>query len=772
MLNFLRRYQKVVFGAVTAALIVSISFFGSYGAIASRPAKEEDSVIGTAIDGSNMSKLQIDKMVRFLATDKLDTEVVYKRAMPNFFNHGVIRFDFLQTGLAQMLVESYFDEVKDDLLDRVEKQKRFKAYVHPVAPFLSAENIWSQFFPSLYQSMQKVRAEDFVVSPQNFKILADLYLDSSRFPSSLMRRFLSYQESQHAGLMKDPYLAEGDLSLFYFHDLEDWFGKNFIELVAQCIYNSALYAKQKGYKVSYEEAKADLLRGGYEALAEQGEITAEMLDKYWKETLFTLRLQERDAVHIWQQVMLFRKMFEDYGQSVFLDKHSYDVYNASLSTCVEVERYILPKEMQVGDFRSLLKLQLYLESIAEDKKEAAYSLGWPQKIKKIEDLALTAPQLVEKVCEVEMSHITRDEAAMAISLKDTWAWEAKGENWAKLKTEFKELSTIAATEDHLEVLDRLSDARRMMVDQFARREILKESSSLITQALAEKPLEKKRLHLALGGKDATLMGVHDSAAFVAALQQGDEAHLTSYTQDGMHYYRIHVQTLSDEVRLLSFQEASDRGVLDDLVEEKLRQFHAKAQSMQPALFQKEDGSYKEFASVKDQIGKLMYKKLLEDIEKDFVQHGGKLQVGPQREPLEFYASHRFYHLMQEAKKDIQEKGTSSAYLLQGPKLAMQREKLHRKKIPSWATEEIFALQEKSFSQLQVSSQGEISFCQVLGKFEEEIGDLEAQVQEGQRLLAQEAKKLLMQEILSLLSSTDSIHLEKIADAKPSAEMAQ
>lgn len=773
MLNFLRKYQKVVFGAVTAALIVSISFFGSYGAIATRPPKEEDSIVGTAIDGSNMYKLQMERMIRFLATDQLDTELMYKNAQPNLFNNGVIRRDFIETGLAQMLVESYFDDLKEDLANRLEKQKRFMAYAHPMAPFLSAENIWSQFLPSLHHNIIKVKAKDFELTPANFQVLADLYLESSKFPSSLLRRFLSYQESQYTQLMKDPYLAQGDLSLFYFHDLEDWFGLSFIALVSQCIHNGAIYAKQKGYKVGYEEAKADLLKQGYDALIErhQGEVTAEILDQCWKETLFALRLQEKQAVSIWQEVMLFRKMFDDYGQSVFLDKLSYDTYHSYTSECVEVERYTLPQEMQLGDFRSLLKFQVYLEAIAKEKKEAL-QLDLPKSLKTEDEIQRETPQLLERVYEVEMTHLTREEAAMGVSLKETWEWEAKPENWSQLTTEFKELATAKSTEDQLEVLDRLSDTRRLAVDQFARHAIVGENPVLMERALSAQSLEKKRLHIALSGKDNSLMGIQDSGALSALLQkvaledeQASKTALENYTQDGEHYYRIYITAPPTEVRLLSFKEASSRGVLDMMLDEQLKKHHLQAQAAQPVAFQNEDGSFKEFASVKDQIGRFVYKNLLEEIEKDLTKQSGKLKGGMQKESLDFYATHRFYHFVQSAKEDIARNGSSSVYLdhHQQGYMEAHAEVVQRKTKAAWTSEEIFSMEEQSLSPISVAPNGEVSFYKVLKKSQQEDPELVTHIQAGQQLLAADAKRQLMHEVLMLLASTDSIHLAKIIE---------
>jgi GcvH upstream region-like protein len=766
MLNFLRKYQKVVFGMVTAALIVSISFFGSYGALAGSTSKEKDRTIGNAIDGSSISRLDINRMVRFLSTDKMDTEVSYKNSMPNFFNDGVIRKDFIQTGLAQMLVELYFEELKADLKVRLEKEKNFVPYAHPQAPFLSAEGIWAQFLPSLHHNLAKIKEKDFEISPENFRVLAEVYLESSRLPSSLLRRFLSYQESQYQWLTKDPYLAQGDLSLFHFHDVKDWFGEDFVEIIAQFIHNSSIYAKQKGYKVSYEEAKADLLKQGYDALSEQTQetISAEVLDKHWKNNLMTLGMTEMQGVAVWQKVMLFRKLFEDYGQSAFVDKMMYDEYKAYTCESMELQRYKLPKDLQVGDFHTFLKLQLYLEAIAKDK-QVAHQLNPPRAFKTLEEIQKETPALLEKKYEVEIAHAKREDALLDITLKETWDWESEEENWKKLRAEFKELSTQQG--DPLEILDGLRGEVRLAVDTFAKNEILKGKETLISKVLESKPLEKKTLHLSVDAAVVSLEGIHDNEALRTLLERAavapDEVKelLGMYTQDEKNYYFIRALSKPSDLHLLSFQEASD--VLETMLDKKLKKHHKAAEAANPSLFRQEDGKSKDFSAVKNHIGAFIYKDLLEAIKKDFLASGGQLTSEP---TLEFYATHRFYHFARESKADIEKKGQQSVYVQKETPYHLEAEEtlVKRKEKTPWMPQELFSMQEETFSPLHVAGNGDISFFKVLKKVLVEDKDGAQEMKEGQRLLAEDAKRYLMQELLVLVTSRESIHLEKAIES--------
>lgn len=369
MLSLLRKYQKVVFGSVAASIVVSVMFFGTYDAVIDRVEKPKDISIGACVDGSKMSKMHIQSMVRFLSSDQKDAEAYH--SLPNFFNEGVIAKDFIETGFASMLASQYFEELQDEWNARLEKEKKFRPYSHPSAPFISAENLWAQFLPSLQESMQAIRSSTFTWTKDNCHLLFDLYKENTKFPSTFLRRFLSYQQNQYEWIPKDPYLQEGDLALFHFHNPEDWFGRRFIELAAQVIHNCAIYAKQKGYEVGYEEAKADLLKQGYESMRSyfEGQVNAEQLDRCWRQTLMTCQMDEREAVKIWQEVLLFRKLFEDWGNTTLVDQLSLDSMNQYAQESREIEKYVLPKQLQLKDFASMLKLQVYLEQVAKDKIE-------------------------------------------------------------------------------------------------------------------------------------------------------------------------------------------------------------------------------------------------------------------------------------------------------------------------------------------------------------------------------------------------------------------
>ncbi|PCI95544.1 hypothetical protein COB11_01840 [Candidatus Aerophobetes bacterium] len=785
MLNFLRKYQKIVFGVVTAALILSLTLFGANNNLGSKSVKEEDYVIGTAVDGSSISKLGIDRMVRFLASDRFDVDMQQNRHMPNLFNNGVIRRDFLESGLGEMLASKYFEHIKKDLEVRLEKQKRFKTYVHPQAPFLSAENIYAQFVPSLQQHLKEVTSESFEATPETFQSLANLYVESSRFPTKYLRQFLGYQENQYQWLKKDPYLRDGDLSLFYFHSMEDWFGSNFIELVSQFVHNASIYAKEKGYKVSFQEARSDLLKLGYEALQAQAgeqEINGEMLNKYWKQQLISLRLDEKTAVGVWQKVLLFRKLFDDFGHSIFLDKLTYEQYQDYTSEATEVKLYAMPEEYKLPNFRAFLKFQTYLEAVSKDKV-AAKSLLPDSEGTPVVIIEKNTPELLERVYEVEISHVTKKEVARSICLKDTWNWQLSEKNFNKLKAEFKDLHGFnpKTDEERTEALDRLADKERLEIDEFTRNEILKTRMDQIQLALNKKSLKSKVLHISLGKELSDLDGVFENGELIDLLNKApvkqemelDEEKLqvketlSLYTQDEENYYKIQVVKKPLETKLLSYKEALGKGILDKLLDKRLKAHEKHAKAIEPVAFQNEDGSSKDFSSVKDQIGRLMYKDLIKQIQRDFVKSGKKLAHDSQKESLDFAAKHRLYHFVKVAKEDIEYLGEESLYLDKTNRFHLNEtdECIKRKEKVNWTDDSTFSMKENAWSNINVSSAGSISFYQILKKSKGDNEKLLDEIKNGQTLISKDAKRFLMNDLLKVVHEADGIHLDKISVKK-------
>lgn len=258
MLGFFRKYQRYFFIVVTVVVIVSFSFFGTYNTIDN--AAIRDVPVFVAIDGTKISRADLDQLVWFISTDMEDKINLGGMWGPNFLNDGVVNKDFIQTGLAQTLAMQYPGEIEKDLGTRLEKEKRYTLYSHPQAQFLNVENAWNYLAPDIKQSFHELRSSSSAVSPEAFKARTRLYEGEKKLPALALRRILLYQQQQYSWLTPDPNLQNADLSLFGYHTLDDWFGPRFLRLVAEFIINSSIIAEQRGYQVTKDEALADLLQ--------------------------------------------------------------------------------------------------------------------------------------------------------------------------------------------------------------------------------------------------------------------------------------------------------------------------------------------------------------------------------------------------------------------------------------------------------------------------------------------------------------------------------
>ncbi|MCB1135303.1 MAG: SurA N-terminal domain-containing protein, partial [Chlamydiia bacterium] len=258
MLEFFRRYQKFFYIVITTVIIISFSFFGTYGTLTKGGG--EDKAAFTAIDGRSIPRSELERMVVFLQTDRDDKRNLGGLWGPNFLNDGVVAHDFLETGIAAQLLSSFQTDIASDLEQRQQRERTFRPYQHPDAGFLSAELAWSYFVPDLKGAYDRLRQQEDASSPDAIAARIDLYLQERKFPASSLRQVLRYQERQYEWLRNDPRLVHEDLSLFRYHTVDDWFGTRFMHLVAQFIMNGATLATERGYSVSADEALVELMR--------------------------------------------------------------------------------------------------------------------------------------------------------------------------------------------------------------------------------------------------------------------------------------------------------------------------------------------------------------------------------------------------------------------------------------------------------------------------------------------------------------------------------
>ncbi|MCH9614876.1 MAG: hypothetical protein SP1CHLAM54_00910 [Chlamydiia bacterium] len=723
MLNFIRKYQRYLFIVVSVFVIGSFCFFGINTAGTPKSKDIKDVALGKAVDGSNMMRSSIDRISHMLGA--------------NFFNDGVIEKDFLETGMGMQLMHAYWDELEEELGARFEKFQKFKPYRHPGASFISVESMWEQVLPAQKQIFDAFKTAPF--NKQSVALLANLYLNEMRFPPSLMRRFLMQMQSQYSWVPRDYELERGDLSLFRCKQASDWFGPRFVELTSQVIYNSAIVAKEKGYKVTKQEARVDMLQNATAKLRQQG-VSEDEAQEMIRSQFYMLGMNENEAIKTWQQVLLFRRLFDDYGHSVLLDPAGLKQFFGFSGKATEVDLYTLP--VSLSDFDDVMCLQEYIDQVAS-KKETMHPLALPTTFKT--PSKMKAKELVQKRFFVELATVTKNEVGLNVPLAETWEWELK--HFDLLKRHFSELK---GEKKPFEMLESVSSEVRGKIDDFSRLAIVDERPEMIRQALENAALEKTELTVPLAGPMA-LPGLDNRTELLAKLCQGKT--LDGYTQDDKNFYRIHVLEEAKDVEVMTFSEAKSAGVLTHLVDSKLKKAYENVRLNNPTLFQDEKGRWKTFADAKEEIGRTVYKDLVKKINVQGRDLGDIVEnrlVYPMKEMLS-HLKQGHEHLVRtetvEQAEGLRKRGTLvDQWLLEKQAVTLKLAEKSR-----CIDENAFTKGEGDWSEVIRSQNGEPALYHVKAQSGNE-SNFEGRMASAQNVLAKDAKRYLMSSLLEHFSS--------------------
>ncbi|HSW86879.1 MAG TPA: hypothetical protein VLG49_05200 [Rhabdochlamydiaceae bacterium] len=790
MLSFFRKHQRIFFVVTSVVIIISFSFFGTFSAFLSTE-KVSDRVIGKAVDGSPISEREVDAIVRFLATAYEDRGMSQKR-MLNVLNDSVICKDLLASGMGAMIAERYFQEIKPEFEERLKKTKHYRPYRHPQAPFLAAEVVWEQFNPNMNKHLTALKEKIGQATPETFSLLCDLYIDQSHLHPDILKRILMYQQDQYSWLQRDPTLPYENLGLFGFESLEDWVGKPFLEIAAQFLINCSIIAEQKGYHVSLEEARSELFQNariGLQRVAGNNEFSSSDVVEYVRNEFRSLGIDETTAVKIWKKVMLFRRMFQDVGNAVLLDHLAHRQFQSYADDTVSLDIYELPLHLKFRDLRSMLKFQAYLEAISAAPKNQIAALDLPKQVLKPEELEKRCPSLVKRRFLLEFSEIDKDQIALKISLRETWDWQLKDEHWEKLIKEFPILAKNDARtrEERFQILDKLDDKTRLVVDQFSRANIIESHPEWIAEAFESRPAQTKAIGLRSKGGVLPFEGLEDSSELAQLLQAApikDEIdssraaieaqnRLAQFTANGKKYYKIAVVKRAPQKEIVSFEEADADGTLDDILDAKLQEAYSDTRKKDPGTFQESDGSWKPFEHVKDQVALKVYAELLRAIEDDARKDGESIDDVP---VSDFYASHRLASYVREAKNKIEknideprfikiaEEANSQEHLFDEElsiqaqcRLIKTHKEVRRAEEISFGTQKIFESPIGSWSSIAVNPSGEIVFFHVLDRFHPDNSD-EERITEAQHLLSMDAQRLLMHQMLDQIQEKHAIVL--------------
>lgn len=637
MFAFLRKYQRYFFLIVSIVVIVSFSFFGTYNALTTDNTR--DLLAFKAVDGTKISRAEMNEMILFLSTDTDDKALFGGLWGPNFLNDGVIRKDLLQTGLATVIASNFAPDLETDLIPRLQVEKKYTPYKHPEAGAISTETVWGYAAPEIKKNFDILRKGNNPLDPASFNARVRLYLNERRLPQQYLRQLLRYQEQQYAWVKPDPTLDRTDLSLFGYHTLNDWFGPRFISLAAEFIINAAKTAEKQGYYVSPEEALTDLNRNSmlsFEQNLRSPNLGVTNSNEYFNEQLRIMNLDQRMAVKIWQNVMLFRRLFHEAGESVFMDPSTFSNFITFTKENVSGDTYQLPKELKLGDYKALQKLELYLEAVSKSYEKG--SLALPTQFKSSNEVKQKYPELVQKRYLVEISEINKSALQNKVALKETWSWEIDDSNWNTLKKQFPDLGVKAGNtrEERLEALDNLDKGTRSKIDAFARKAIVEAHPEWITQALDSSEVQKKEISLSAKQASEAFKGLKDATPLMTLLDNAQigvvDDKLSAYTADQNNFYNIAVIAKTPQEEVISFAEANKNGALNKLLDKQLKSFYEQNREANAAKFQQKDNSWKPFEEVKDQVADLYFAKTLQTLKKE---SGRDSITGENGAPLRF-----------------------------------------------------------------------------------------------------------------------------------------
>lgn len=775
MLQIFRTYQKYIYLVVTVVIIISFSFFGTYSAFDS-VAYKDDKVAFTAVDGTAVSQREVGEMALFLGTDREDKRLFGGVWGPNFLNDGVLVKDFFQTGLAEILVKEYADVVREDLQKQLLVEKRYEPYEHPQVPFLSAKGVWSYVAPEINASLEELKKASDATSKEAFRARVSLFLGQKTLPPPVLREVLRNQEQQQSWIPADPELDRTDLFLFGYRFLEDWFGPRFVRLSAQFIINAAKIAESRGYSVSEDEALASLVYAARTSFEEsKGSPGVRSSDEYFREQLRRMGISQNVAVKVWRRVMLFRRLFYDFGDSTFVDPFSYKQYLDVAQEFVKGDFYRLPKSLRLENFRDLQELQTYLDLVGDSSE-----LTFPRTFLSVEKVKSLEPELIKKRYLVDLSHVEKRHLEGRVGVKEALQWELEASNWEELKQEFPVLGTKNGEdrELRLSILESLDNQTRSMMDAFVRNRISTLHPEWIDQDL--EIVVSERTELVFDGNGNTVSLETGNAAQDLQQQLDREGEVARWSGDEKNFYRIQVVDQSPGEEILTFAEAKESGILRRLVKKNLQKHYELIREEQGDEFKKADGSWKDLDEVEHEVAKDYYSPLLESLEQVYKEVVNPKVVVEEPTP-HLLAAYRCYPYVQQARAEImnnpestewhreedsssedQTRLTSSLMLDEQWKLVSSEQRLERGDRSNFLFDvsELFSLSSGSWSELHVPVNGDITFFHLSERGVDDYAVLLAEkVGEVHHRLSDEAKRVLMEHLLLEIKAKRAISLD-------------
>ncbi len=653
MIALFRRYQRAIYFVVTTIIVFSFSFFGTYAAN-TRGTGAKDEVAATLVNGDKVYQSQLSRYVQFLSSDPL----LSPDGSGNPLNSGFLADDFLSTPVAPLLAEKCGKKCEKELLEKLNKEKRFTPYQHPQAPFLSAMNVWSYFSPEVRDSLLSYQKIDTTIPVQDvLKAKINLFRAERAFPSIYLKQILLYQQKQYSWLEPDITLEGRPLSLFGYTNLEDWFGPSFTKNAVIAVMNIARIAENEGLTVSYDEAKAFLYNTArkYVEQVTHGRDRSISVDSVISQSLVAYGIDEHEAVSLIRDTLLFKRALNEIPSHVIAAQKPFDSFLRFASQDVQLTTYALPSYLSAQSLRDLVKIQTWINAVAPKEALGDSGLQLPKDFYSAQEVIKAYPELVQKRFLVSITSLTEDDLLSHVRLKDIWSWLEDDQNWSFITKKYPILLEYAAeTPAHrVRIIESLSGEARKEVDVAIRQAIISGKREWIQDLLSKKSPSTQTLVVRMKGSQDPLPGISNRLEFSRMLSEaviGDKIDaLSQYTQDGKNYFSIVVLDRSKDLEIVPLKTALQDGTLDSIVDSSLEAAYSKLKADKVRAFQKEDNStYRDFQEIKDA--------LLERVWSGFILQLKKLEQDLRAKQPEFFAVHLASGSDTGSEKEIGQKG--------------------------------------------------------------------------------------------------------------------
>lgn len=755
MLTFFRKHQKVIFIFTTGLIILSFTIFGTGPMTGPSEVKEEFLV--KAIDGSSVSSQKVSRMVDFLASSHFDVKDESGQRV-NLLNDGILEKQIIGSSWGKLLAEKVMLQIQADIQKIVEKAAAFQSYRHVSAPFISAQSVWEQFSPEAARIAEELILHSASLSTsKKFDLLSQVYLQHKKVPTGFVRKILAYQEQQAASREKDASLPYADVSLLGLHSAKDWFGEVYLKAVAQMVINGAAQARKQGYKISVQEARQSLmdnLRQGMALLRQEIDPKIDLYQVFLHQAR-NLGMNEVQCIDVWKDLCLFRKMTS--LSSLELDPA--EIQKMSKEQAL-VEKFSLPSHLEIKDFSTFMKLQVYLDAISAKKRSKDHFLELPTEFLSLAEIEKKAPDLVQREYTIEYSELDLKKASSQISLKEMWDWQTSQAGWSLLQKQDASLSKSSASskEERFAALESLGSKEHAELDKFSREHILASDAGKIRKQLTAAPKEVRSFSMTSQGIGIPLKGIGDLASFATLLEQAPEKgaqnlsqsalaaqeKMNFYTSDGKHYYQVALIKRADAKKVQTFAEANASGALRRMLDKKLEDAYFEVRKKDSLPYMKKDGTWKPLSEVREKVGQAVFAPILQAIAAEYASFYGQELSKQQRESSEFLAQNFLLSHMRNSLAKAQEgKGAAQG----GSSLADQWKLVQGKETFVQKDPVMFALVEGAWSSLTQASPGSFAFFKVLESLSPAAPSKE-ELEKVMALLKREREKKLFEELFA------------------------